>query len=171
MIKIPPHQKTLREFFENQETIYLDSTEFIGYAKKYYLAHRQHFQDSVLRSLSKQFVLLTSELVRFEVVTALRKEFKKLQYRSAQNIFMGIVNEFRILVITPIDSIRLTRQFLEKCAKSRVDLKDGIHLLISANLNVKMVTFDKKLLYNKKRFYGEAYAHSDILKSRFTQMK
>lgn len=52
-----------------------------------------------------------------------------------------------------------------------MDLKDGIHLLISANLNVKMVTFDKKLLANKEKFYREVYSHNDIIKLKFTQKK
>lgn len=171
MVKIPSYQKTLREFFEEQETVYLDSTELVGYAKKYLIANKKHVNDCAIRSLSRHFVLLSSDLVRFEVITALRKEFKALPYASAQIIFTDIINEFRILVITPIDSIRLTREFLEKCAKSRVDLKDGIHLLISANLNVKMVTFDKKLLANKEKFYREVYSHNDIIKLKFTQKK
>lgn len=165
MIKIPSHQKTLKEFFENQETIYLDSTELVGYAKRYFVAGKCHLKECVLRSLSKHFVLLSSELVRFEVITTLRREFKKLSYFSAKRLFQDIVDEFRILVITPIDSIKLTRDFLEMCAQTKVDLKDGIHLLISANLNVKMITFDKKLLENKTKFYKEVYTHSQILHS------
>lgn len=124
-----------------------------------------------LRKLkSDGFSLVSSILCRMEIIQNLRIE-KSLDIDKARHIYNSIIEDYAIAEILVHEHVELTPDYLDNIAKTRLSLKDAIHLDIARSLDIPVCSHetrwkDQACYENKQRYYEKIYKPSEIIKPK-----
>ena len=119
--------------------------------------------------LSQKYDLATSLLTRMEVIQRLCREENKT-VKEARATYSLVLDQYGILEIAALHKlVDLNDSFLDFLAKSNLDFKDAIHLVIAKKKSMPLCTHDKKLRGNfsnhetKERFYEKVYKPGELI--------
>lgn len=127
-----------------------------------------------LRKLKEeQYTLISSDLVKMEIIQNLRKE-RSIKTEDARKLYEKIANDYAIATIRVHDKVSLTADYLDNVAKTKLSLKDALHLDIARNTNMPVCSHDKEMkgesrYEEKKKYYELVFKPEELIKSRKTK--
>lgn len=163
------YKNLTKPLYLNANLIY---SEALNYIKK--TSWNRTIKTGTLTKLkSEGYQLVTSIMTRMEVIQRMIREENKTE-KTARKIYNFILEDHEILEITSIHKhIALTNAFFDNLARSNLDFKDALHLMIAKNLNeIPVCTHDKKLRgdfsqhTSKQKFYDKIFKPQELIKSK-----
>ncbi len=111
--------------------------------------------------------LFSSLLVRMEVIQNLRKHCN-LTIQQSRDLYNEILSDFKIAE-TLVERVRLTADFLDKIGKTKLSLKDAIHLELVHQLQMRVCSHDAKMrkesaYEDKQLYYGNIFKPEELIK-------
>ena len=124
---------------------------------------------TLLRLKAHGYDLFSSVLVRMEVIQNLRKHWN-LSIDQSRYLYNSIIRELDITELL-VNTVHLTADFLDTIARTRLSLKDAIHLELAHNFQLKVCSHDIKMkaesIYeDKKRYYDNIFKPEELMNQK-----